>query len=85
MLRITRSQRQDRAEFRLEGKLTGPWVAELETALSGEAAVRVCLLLGDVTYVDGAGVALLKELCERGVRIVERSQFVAALLEVNES
>jgi ABC-type transporter Mla MlaB component len=82
MLRITRTQRDEIAHYRLEGKLLGPWVDELALTLAAESAPRIQLDLANVAFVDNAGAALLRSLMQRGASIAQRSDFVAALLEV---
>jgi ABC-type transporter Mla MlaB component len=83
MLRITRSADFDRREvLKLEGKLMGPWVAELEQACRGqaEASDRLALDLAAVSFVDTAGVVLLRDLVARGARLAGCSTFVAEVL-----
>ncbi len=84
MLRITRSQHNKVARYRLEGKLAGPWVTELSDVLATEFFSDIELDLTEVGFVDAQGVALLRSLVQRGVQISQRSAFVAALLEANE-
>lgn len=66
-----------------EGKVAGPWVAELGRVLASvESESRdVSLDLGQVGFVDASGEALLRDALARGMRISRRSGFVAALLE----
>jgi ABC-type transporter Mla MlaB component len=71
------------AMLRLEGRLIGPWVVELqrtceETLGTGRA---VCLQLGDVEFVDPQGVALLAEFQARGVPLLGCPPFAAELLK----
>lgn len=84
MLRIHRLQQRDTIRFRLEGKLLGPWVDELAATLDRETGplAAVELDLSEVTFVDAAGTGLLRSLVSAGVRLGERSDFVATLLEV---
>lgn len=60
-----------------------PWVAELVSVCGMAASAR--LDLANVTYVDTAGVALLRELMARGFEIVASSPFVAALLQLEKA
>ncbi len=64
MLKIT--QQRDAAlesvSFMLEGRLAGPWVAELETCW------RVVDLTG-VTFVDAKGKALLTQMWQQGAQL----------------
>jgi ABC-type transporter Mla MlaB component len=69
MLRITTHSTVDSLTFQLEGRLVGPWVAELRdcwrrTASDGKRAVHIDLRA--VTYVDAAGEALLADLYRQG-------------------
>jgi anti-anti-sigma regulatory factor len=70
--------------LKLEGKLLGPWVRELEAACEQGPTPpsRVRLDLEAVTYVDGAGLRLLDDLILRGVTIAACSGFVAELLDL---
>jgi anti-anti-sigma regulatory factor len=84
VLRITRTNPGEApAILKLEGRLTGPWVAELErvVALSTSPGTRVVLRMEAVTYADTAGAALLKRLVRRTVDVGPVSSFVGALLE----
>jgi ABC-type transporter Mla MlaB component len=69
--------------LRLEGKLLEPWLDELRRACAALAVPpnRLYLDLAAVTFVDSAGVRLLRELLQQNVAIIACSAFVAALLE----
>ncbi|HKY07355.1 MAG TPA: hypothetical protein VJQ55_03900 [Candidatus Binatia bacterium] len=71
MLKITTSECGARTVFELEGKLAGPWVEEMRkcwlTAAQANRPVRV--LLTQVSFIDGAGKALLIEMCRSGAEI----------------
>jgi len=66
MLRITIVESSREAvRLRVEGRVTGGWVEELRRACELHALcdeVRLTLDLADVSFVDSAGVELLKEL-----------------------
>jgi ABC-type transporter Mla MlaB component len=83
MLRITHAQDNDSSwTLRLEGKLLGPWVTELARScneLPGSPD-RLRLDLSAVTFVDGPGVALLRDLLGRGATLAACSGLVAELL-----
>ena len=68
--------------IRLEGKLVGPWVAELARSCNELPCSPDCLRLdlSEVTFVDGPGVALLSDLLGRGVTLSACSGLVAELL-----
>jgi ABC-type transporter Mla MlaB component len=85
MLRITHTQGHDSVlTLRLEGKLVGPWVTELarscDELLCSPNHLRVDLAA--VTFVDGPGVALLRDLLGHGATLAACSGLVAELLHV---
>lgn len=77
MLRITIQESAQASTFKLEGKLTGPWVRELEQAWatsSGAAPGRALIIdLADVTFIDCAGKSLLARMHESGATLVAHS------------
>ena len=84
MLRITRMVGHDSVEtLKLEGKLEGPWVLEVHDAyaLSVAQASRTCLDLSGLTFADGEGAALLRELIRQGAQVVGCSSYIAELLQ----
>jgi anti-anti-sigma regulatory factor len=81
MLRISLVHQPDASLIlKLEGKLLGPWMEELSRACEAQTSVR--LDLAAVTFVDIAGIELLRELIHRGVRITTCSGYVAELLHL---
>ena len=85
MLRITHTRGHDSVLIlRLEGKLLGPWVAELARSCNELLCSANCLRLdlSAVTFVDGPGVALLRDLLGRGATLAACSGLVAELLHV---
>jgi ABC-type transporter Mla MlaB component len=85
MLRITHTHGHDSVStLRLEGKLLGPWVTELAQSCDELPCSQDCLRLdlSAVTFVDGAGVALLRDLLTRGATLAACSGLVAELLHV---
>ena len=73
--------------FKLEGKLLGPWVGELESSYSSSrvSADHVRLDLHGLTFVDGKGARFLATLIRDGARVIACSGFVAELLRLNDS
>jgi hypothetical protein len=71
MLRITTRNDGDRTIFELEGKLAGPWVAEMTACWrkAAEANRPVAVLLKHVSFIDNAGKTLLSEMCRDGAEI----------------
>lgn len=70
MLKITAENEQHGALLKLEGKLSGPWVAEAEHVWK-EMRERVVpevmtVDISGVTYVDHEGTSLLGEMCRGG-------------------
>jgi ABC-type transporter Mla MlaB component len=86
MMRITRMVGNDSVEtLKLEGKLQGPWVDEAYDAyaLSAAQASRTCLDLSGLTFADGEGAALLRELIRTGTQVVGCSSYIAELLQAS--
>jgi hypothetical protein len=84
MLRITRLVGDGRGQtLKLEGKLEGPWVdlAREAYALSAACASPTCLDLSGLTFADGQGAALLRELIHSGTQVVGCSSYIAELLQ----
>lgn len=84
MLRITIDDgTQSGRTVRLEGRLVGPWVGELESLcleLLADGRAAPALDLGDVLFVDGEGLRLLSELSARGVHLSRCPPLVAEQL-----
>jgi len=64
--------------LKLEGRVVGPWVAELRRICGPllEEQSQLKLDLTDVSYVDGDGVATLTDFQSRGVKLDNCSPFV---------
>ena len=88
MLKITRTDGPDATRtFKLEGKLLGPWIAEVRdvcTPRNGPSG-RTSLDLSGLTFVDQAGAKLLKDLIGRGLAVSACSGFVAEMLHLENS
>lgn len=81
MLRIDLSHKGPSALVKLEGRLVGPWVAELEGVLAAvEDLHALTLELEGVSHADEAGLAVLRLALARGARVSSVSGFVACLL-----
>jgi ABC-type transporter Mla MlaB component len=83
MLRITRHPDGAATLLRLEGVLREGWLDEVSaqvTLAQSTPSSRLKLDLTDVTFIDTAGTALLRELIEKHAQIVGCSGFVAASL-----
>jgi anti-anti-sigma regulatory factor len=69
--------------LRLEGRIVGPWVAELRQSCEPFLRQGRCLTLqlADVEFMDASGVELLAELRSRGVSLADSPPFVAEQLK----
>jgi len=88
VLRITRlSRKGPMATIKLEGELLEAWVGEVRKACAElmVGASRTRLDLAAVTYVDAAGVQLLRDQIRQGIEIVACSSFIAELLLLEDS
>jgi hypothetical protein len=84
MLRISPLDTSDRdVTLRLEGRVVGPWVAELRRACedADRRGARVTLDLRDVLFLDREAIALLQTLIDRDVTVQHCSPFVAQQLQ----
>lgn len=74
MLRITIFNMPTGLRLVLEGKLAGPWVAELESAWeearAGNRPQKSVVDLSGVTTVDENGKKLLATMCSEGARFI---------------
>lgn len=73
MLRITLVRESEPPTLKLEGKLSGAWVPELERTWNGflhegvTSSVKVDL--SDVTFVSADGKALLRSMLQQGTQL----------------
>lgn len=85
MLKITLHDSAEEFRFRLEGKLSGPWVGELrqcwETASSTTTGRRSVADLCAVDFIDEAGEELLCDMSRRGVEFQSSTPFIKAILD----
>jgi hypothetical protein len=85
MLKITLLDSAKELRFRLEGRLSGPWVNELRqcwlTASSTTGGRRTVVDLRDVDFVDPSGETLLRELRGVGVELLAATPFMKAVVE----
>jgi anti-anti-sigma regulatory factor len=74
MLKITLQSEAKVLLFRLEGKLAGPWVKELErcwrSAADTQQSYPVRVDLSAVTFIDADGKALLGQMYREGAELV---------------
>jgi hypothetical protein len=85
MLRITVDDNADPIVLRAEGKLRGPWVAELEkcwrSTAASAAGKRIRLDLRGVMSVDQNANTLLSEMVEDGVELCADGPMMTSLVE----
>jgi hypothetical protein len=83
VLKITRVSDKGRGlTIKLEGEVFGPWVDSFRAACAIRGRRPRRLDLAAVTYVDAAGVELLRDLIAEGVEIAACSSFVHELLQL---
>jgi anti-anti-sigma regulatory factor len=74
MLKITTLIHAESTTLRLEGRLAGPWVQELERCWMSTVGTRkrhpLSVDLSAVTYVDSDGKDLLKKIHQQGAKLV---------------
>lgn len=85
MLRITIADEAQAVRIKLEGKLTGPWVTELERCWCTVAPLvrqrQVVIDLTELDFVDSAGKCLLALLHTRGGRFLATTLTMRELVE----
>ena len=85
MLRITTTTRADEVTVALEGRLAGPWVAELarcwQTLTDTPGLPPVAIELDAVTFIDAAGKLLLQTMHEQGAMLTASGCMTRAILE----
>jgi anti-anti-sigma regulatory factor len=74
MLKITTLTNPESTTFRLEGRLAGPWVQELERCWDSIVGTTtnhpLTIDLSAVTYVNSDGKDLLKKIHMQGTKLV---------------
>lgn len=85
MLRITADDHAGVLTLRLEGRLEGPWVRELERCWSSVLAAvdesTISVDLTGVTYIGAAGKAQLANMYERGAQFIADDCMTRAVVE----
>jgi hypothetical protein len=85
MLKITIETALSTATLKLEGKLVGPWVDELERswhAVRDDSENRPVMVdLCDVTFVDAEGRKLLSWMHQQGARFTTRGCLAKGIVE----
>jgi hypothetical protein len=73
MLRITLHKTPDSAQIILEGRLTGPWVTELEQAwqaVKQSGTIPLTVDLTGVGFIADKGKSLLKRMWQEGATLL---------------
>jgi anti-anti-sigma regulatory factor len=85
MLRIHIEERCSVVTIRLEGRLSGAWVAVLDrcwqSTLASSTKKPLIIELEAVAYVDGPGEWLLQEMHKSGANLVGRGTWSRYLVE----
>jgi len=85
MLRITVNNDVGATRIKIEGRLMGAWVRELEDcwrqATTAQPPPRILVELTDVGFVDGEGEELLKLMAATGVELIAMDMLMKALVE----
>ncbi len=85
MLKITTLTDTQSITLRLEGRLAGPWVEELErcwaSTVSAKTRSPLSVDLSAVTYVDAEGKELLKKMHHEGAKLVASGCLTNCIVE----
>ena len=85
MFRATVERTSDQVTLRIEGRLSGPCLAELEHCWSqisvGNGRHRMVVDLKEVTFVSSQGKQLLERLCRAGAQLTGDGLMTQALVE----
>jgi hypothetical protein len=88
MLRITVTTLPELTTVILEGRLSGPWVPELATCWRKLVATRdarsIQINLDGVTFVDGAGKALIRAIHRRGASLAATELMTRTIIDGEE-
>ena len=88
MLRITNTNvYSPTVTLKVEGQIASDWVATLQHECNEllDNGKEIRLDFSSVTFVDAEGVAILKNLLTRNVRIMHSTQLIQSLLSEEES
>jgi anti-anti-sigma regulatory factor len=85
MLRVTIQESPKAVTLILEGRLTGPWIGEVERAWSAAADTtsdrKLVVDLAGVTFVEEEGKKLLRRIFERGGDLRADDVMIKAIVE----
>jgi ABC-type transporter Mla MlaB component len=84
MLRITVHDNPRALTFQLEGRLTGPWLLELEkcwqSTLARQQKHALCVDLTGVTFIDAEGKACLAAMHRQGAEFIAADCLTKAIV-----
>lgn len=84
MVRISESGSSDGIQaIRLEGRVVGPCVTEVQTYCQRilSQGLTLTIDMAEVSFLDGSGVGLFRDLMSQQVRLLNCSPFVNELLK----
>ena len=85
MLQVIVADGGDRITFKLEVKLNGPWVGEVEqcwlTMIGADPTQTMQIDLTDIAFVAPEGRALLARMTDAGVELIGSDPVIRALVE----
>jgi hypothetical protein len=85
MLRLTVTNRAEGTTLFLEGRLCGAWVDELAACwrrvLAKHDVGPIRVDLDGVTFVDAAGKALIRAMCDQGAILVATEVMMRTIVE----
>jgi hypothetical protein len=81
MLRITIHNETAATRFIVEGRLVGPWVAELKKCWQAVTHTELLVDLSALTWVDDEGKALLGEMYRHGALLIAHGLMTQAIVE----
>ena len=85
MLRITVQTESGKTLLKLDGKITGPWVHELESCWEMLRRVQpgklVVVDLADVSFVNASGSQLLERMHGEGAELLGEGPLTRSLVE----
>lgn len=85
MLRVTLEEWGEHIVFRVEGKIKGPWVIELERCWRSTSSRAIGKTFGvdldGVDFVDDQGKALLTEMAGAGVELIATESMMRSTVQ----
>jgi hypothetical protein len=85
VLRITISETPTEKRWTVQGRLVGPWVAELRTSWKKthrDLGGRTCIVdLTDVTLLDKCGERLLRTMSKEGAQFIATGVYIKHVLQ----